>query len=282
MTSGIFVLADDGAMPWIAACLASIRRQTSLPITVIPFGGPMRRVARFAERYGCDVFGDASELQRLDLVGCAFAPFYRLRNARAIGMFRKYACWSGPYERFLFLDADTLLLSDPGPLLARAEITETPLWFTDLDIEGSFAPGPTRDRLLASGASPGNLGVFVSHRDAFRLHANPDLLMAAEQDRDVFTPWADQTVVNWLLNRDASGTRSLLDLGVGPSFVRPGDHHRSRVGRNALAAHWAGEDVDIRMPGARTWWSAALRSHAGADVSRAAARSFSHHLLRRK
>ena len=108
MTRGIYVLANDRVADHALALLASIRAYDSeTPVVLIPYDEHSTRVADLLrQHFRVQTFADAALLERLDaavrrIFGATF--FRRPQN------FRKQACWFGPFDEFLYLDADIVV-----------------------------------------------------------------------------------------------------------------------------------------------------------------------------
>ena len=107
MTRCIYVLANDAVMDYAIALLASIRERDSVtPVMMIPYDDRAQKVAAvLGEHFGVRPYEDMSVLKRIDnatqeIFGSGF--FWRPN------MFRKQAVWFGPFDQFLYLDADII------------------------------------------------------------------------------------------------------------------------------------------------------------------------------
>lgn len=101
---GVYILANNRVFDLVVAFLNSFRATNpELPLCLIPFDDHTEKIARLADRYHFSIFDDRDLLQSYDQIGC------RLQG-RAIGQYRKIAAWKGPYERFIFIDIDTVVL----------------------------------------------------------------------------------------------------------------------------------------------------------------------------
>jgi hypothetical protein len=99
---GVYILADDSMEDMGLACLNSLRTfEPSIPICFIPFHAESDRMRSHARSYGAWVWDDARTLQDCDEISLLF-------HTELMGHYRKLAAWSGPFERFLYVDVDTL------------------------------------------------------------------------------------------------------------------------------------------------------------------------------
>ena len=106
MSRGIYVLANDRVREHAIALLASLRaHDPEVPVVLIPYDDAHHEVTRVAAaRFDVRVWEDDATLGWID------AELHRVFGAgffRRPGNFRKQACWFGPFEDFLYLDADT-------------------------------------------------------------------------------------------------------------------------------------------------------------------------------
>jgi hypothetical protein len=105
---GIYVLANDHVLDNSIALLSSIRAyDAEVPVVLIPYDDRHRSVAAVLRKH-FDVrpYEDRDLLGRIDAaVRRSFGP----RFFRKPQMFRKQACWFGPFDEFLYLDADIIV-----------------------------------------------------------------------------------------------------------------------------------------------------------------------------
>ncbi len=114
MTSGLYFLVDDSAIDQSIALINSIRAwDAETPIAMIPYREPYKLAATTLTRLpGVSLYDDKRRLHRLDrnvrlLFGQGFFP--RPENLR------KQMCWFGPFDEFLYLDADIVVFE---PIIA--------------------------------------------------------------------------------------------------------------------------------------------------------------------
>ncbi len=116
MTQGIYIMANDQVMDDTIACLNSIREHDpAIPIVLIPYDdNPMALVDRLQQHYGVVLYPDLALIERLSahLQTIFGKEFFARPN-----QFRKQACWFGPFERFLYIDTDTVVFSPIAKVL---------------------------------------------------------------------------------------------------------------------------------------------------------------------
>jgi hypothetical protein len=92
------------------ACLASLRLNSpGLPICIIPFNDHIDTVKRIAHKYNCTIYDDSAHLSWCTSVGMRLTKDKRLTGCTC-NEFRKFAYLNGPFEEFLYLDVDTIVL----------------------------------------------------------------------------------------------------------------------------------------------------------------------------
>lgn len=101
---GVYFLANDRVFDLAVAFLTSFRRSNpDIPLCLIPFAEDCERVTALAARYSFTVWEDQETLLACDEVG---RPFH----GKPLGHYRKLAIWSGPFDEFLYIDCDTVVL----------------------------------------------------------------------------------------------------------------------------------------------------------------------------
>lgn len=263
---GIYTLANDAVLDWVLALLESLRRYApGIPVRVIPYDERQGELDRRLAARGHARF-EHDEVERLGRLGRRFYP----GDEFAARGFRKLAAFSGPFERFLFLDSDVVALGPLAPLLAAIERSPADLVHFDTDPEQVFRPGALRDELAAAGRGVGfNAGLFAARRgllDAEAMERELDDLGADWATRLV--PNAEQPFLNLFAARRGwtlAGASELLPGTCSTCWpqvgrIEPdGEIHRLRdsgrwdEGWPMLFAHWAGIRLAPSMPNRGVW-----------------------------
>ncbi len=205
---GVYILANDVTAEWLEACLRSLRRfEPALPVCILPFDERMGRVSEIAARFGAGVWEDPGLLE-LDRLGSGLADSYV-----TIRSFRKLAAFWGPFETFLYLDADIVAL---GPHLTRwlevFHASDADFVYVDSDMDEAFQPGPLRDSMRESGSPGFNSGVFLARRSALSRERIEAALVAAREVVGGFSRHAEQAFFNWIVVVERLRLRYLLEL----------------------------------------------------------------------
>ncbi len=131
---GICTLANDKVYNQLVALLNSIEAilGTEIPVCVYPYDDNTTQiVAEIARRPNVHFYNDNDSIQRWDKFAQRVWDTYptaqqrwsQLGNASyyRFGTHRRYCDFDGIFDRFLYMDADTLLLGQVAPLFKQLE-----------------------------------------------------------------------------------------------------------------------------------------------------------------
>jgi len=103
---GVYFLSNDNMYDLTVAFLNSFRHHNpDLPLCLIPFNDNIEKISRLKDTYDFFVYDNATLLTRCDEISTQF-------HDRVLGAYRKLAAWEGPFERFVYIDVDTVLVSN--------------------------------------------------------------------------------------------------------------------------------------------------------------------------
>jgi hypothetical protein len=109
MNRGIYITANDRVTEHAIALLKSIRlHDPETPIILIPYDDNYQGIAKLLkESYGVEVYPDLQFIDRLSeqLYQIFGEGFFARPN-----QFRKQACWFGPFDQFIYIDTDVVVL----------------------------------------------------------------------------------------------------------------------------------------------------------------------------
>ncbi|KKD36921.1 MAG: Npun_R2821/Npun_R2822 family protein [Limnoraphis robusta] len=114
MTKGICTLGNDVVYDQLVALLNSIEAilGPEMPVCIHPFDDRMERVAAEIEkRPNVFIYDDAESIQRWDEFMLAAAPERLNRKLRLYGAHRRFCGFDGPFDQFIYMDADTLVMN---------------------------------------------------------------------------------------------------------------------------------------------------------------------------
>ena len=104
---GMYFLANDKVIDQAVAFLNSVRAHNpEMPLCLIPYDSKTERIRALASRYNFMILEDESLLSWCDDISLEFHE----SNCGGRGMYRKLAAWFGPFEEFLYIDVDAVVL----------------------------------------------------------------------------------------------------------------------------------------------------------------------------
>jgi hypothetical protein len=214
-STGVYCLANDAVLDWFRPFLESLRRHDPMRrLVVIPYDDRISELERLSRQNGVELMGDAT-LGELDRLGG--------------GRFRKLAAFWGPLDRFLFLDADTVVLGALDHLFAVLDDAGAELLHTDADPD---------------------TGAFASRRGLVTLDDVRGLV--PELAHGPIGHCCDRRGDGLLRFQEASpGLASSCWAGAGPAHRSPYcASYCDKEGRWVPFLHWAGFDRGPDMPNA--------------------------------
>ncbi|NJK37632.1 MAG: sugar transferase [Oscillatoriales cyanobacterium RM2_1_1] len=222
MTEGIYTLANDVVYDQLVALLNSIEANAGrpLPVCVIPYNNRLDRVREeIAQRPNVTLFEDIDSIARWE--NFATQAWSAHPKAQAIWQekgisgvyrierYRKYCCFDGPFDQFIFFDADTLLMRPLDQVYQKLGdydwITNDFQYRSDLkyifdcseaELLKIFPPETIPAKIFCS-------GWFASHRQIFDAQTRAKLLDHLQSgEAEVMAWWdSDQTLLNYMVWR---------------------------------------------------------------------------------
>ena len=251
-------MANDVVLEWLIAAVSSVRAKgCTLPICIIPYDERIERTRAFAKRVG-------SEILNPD----AFAEWDALAREFVQGstrnMFRKFACFGGVFENFMYADVDIVALMNWDEILQSYIGHENEFWYFGLSRDEVYKPGAFLNELRARGrGNCFNAGGFVASRDVLsseRVHA------LAREARghiaDLIPENGDQSFLNYCIDHIDNPVRptadvipNLYDWNWAASeylgrkdFFTIADEAGVFGGKRFPFVHWAGFSLRSYMP----------------------------------
>lgn len=201
---GIITAANDRMLPFLEAWLGAVRTfHPDVPLAVLPFDDDSDAVRKTAER-GAMLFCDDITHRWRALGGEIYPDADYRPGIPSANYLSKIAAFDGPFQRFLFLDCNSMIFFDATTLLAKTSpdviyfmygakkganyaSEEVAAYYRSLD--GHFQHGF-------------NVNFFLSSRHRISL----DTALAAIADpgselAPLFGPVADQSFVSWYCAR---------------------------------------------------------------------------------
>jgi len=226
---GICTLANDRVYDQLMALLNSIEVSmgTDMPVCVYPYDDHTERIAtEIARRPQVTLYSDRASMQTWD----QFArdawdthPSARQRWAKAgskdyhrFGTHRRYCAFDGPFDRFIYMDADTLLLGDVTPIFQHLEQNDWVVYdfqYKDLThvyetssakLEQVFSQERLESEIFCS-------GFYASKKNLFSAEQRQWLIAQLKNgDAEILYPMApDQTLLNYMVMRSGVSSNNL-------------------------------------------------------------------------
>lgn len=112
--NGICTLANDLVFDQLVALLNSIDANVSrdIPVCIYPFDDQIERIrAEIRDRPNVMIYDDQASIQAWDEFMQRIAPERLNQKMRLYGAHRRFCAFDGPFDRFIYMDADTLAMS---------------------------------------------------------------------------------------------------------------------------------------------------------------------------
>jgi hypothetical protein len=221
---GVYFLANDHVLDRAIAFLNSFRRfNPTLPLCLIPFGEDIGRLRGMRDRYGFEVWsGDPALLRACDEISRSF-------HGQVLGHYRKLVAWEGDYDRFVYIDTDTVVL---GSVEFVFELLDRAGFVTGYsDLPGSRGLVWRESIVDAGRLSPeqygyaAGTGLVASRKECLRFTGvTPRLAAAAELAPHMELSTVEMPLLNYLIVTSGWPRTSLRRAG------QPGER-------------WAGEEM---------------------------------------
>ncbi|KKD36919.1 MAG: Npun_R2821/Npun_R2822 family protein [Limnoraphis robusta] len=134
MTNGIYTLANDVVYDQLVSLLNSmeVNGAKELPVCVIPYDNRLDKVrSEIASRSNVTLFDNLASIEFWeDFATQAWTAHEKAQKAwklkgwkqvHCMGMHRKFCSFDGPFEKFVYFDADTLLMSSLDYIYEKLE-----------------------------------------------------------------------------------------------------------------------------------------------------------------
>jgi hypothetical protein len=255
---GVYFLANDGVLDQALAFLSSFRTYHPwTPLCLIPFGDDVAALRDLRDRFEFTVFDDTDLLRQCDEISRAFH-----RSTR--GQYRKIAMWDGPFDEFVYIDCDTVVLHNVHFVLryldrysfvtSHSDQPEVRKWVWRDSIYGA---GALTEQQISFAAST---GFVASRRDALSVaHASARLDDALALVDHMELVCVEQPFLNYLMVTSGAPYTSLYEISRStgawdlPTERWAGDpsfkvHNGQIVDQPTptLTLHWAGEWAKAR------------------------------------
>ncbi len=259
---GVYCLANDAVLDWTLAFLESLRTYNrSTELIVIPFDERIDRLGAIAPTYDFTLLDMPELFNALDGIGRTLHPEQPVGEK----VFRKFAAFYGPFDHFLFLDSDIVVLTALEPLMKRLLESQADFIFFDTSPEWVYADPAFQQHMEREyGSRSFGAGAFISRKGFIGI----DELSAAQRERErlkqVFPVGVyDQPYMNYVVDMKRANVAASYDiipeLNRGTWAAEPVDIPAKRLRRLGVSPvtrggrilpflHWAGFRCDYRIP----------------------------------
>ena len=218
---GICTLANDRVYDQLVALLNSIEAilGADMPVCVYPYDDRTEKIAaEIARRPNVELYQNLDSLQRWDAFASSAWDAHPTAHKRwqeigsssyyRFGTHRRYCAFDGPFQRFLYIDADALLMSSPEPIFHRLDENDwvvydfqhrDPSHVYDLSnskLAALFSPERIQSEIFCSGFYASKQGLFGSDRRDWLL----EKLRLGEAEV-LYIMAVDQSLLNYMVMR---------------------------------------------------------------------------------
>ena len=219
--NGICTLANDRVFDQLVALLNSIEAilGSDFPVCVYPYDDNTERIAaEIARRPNVQLYQDRASIERWDafarkiwdLHPTAKEQWQKISSSDyyRVGTHRRLCAFDAPFDQFLYMDADTLLLNSVEPIFAKLEEFDWVVYdfqYRDLShvyevnsekLTQVFSENQLKSEIFCS-------GFYATKREIFSQEKLEELLFNLENgEAEILYKMApDQTVLNYMAMR---------------------------------------------------------------------------------
>lgn len=279
---GVYFLANNKVFEQVVAFLRSFRTHNpTIPLCLIPFDDNFEKISALKDAYSFSIFDNRELLASADAISAHF-------HGHVLGTYRKLVAWEGPFDSFIYIDVDTIVLDSIdfafenlkyAPYVAsHSNIENIRCWvWKDNIYEKNILTPPQ------IGFST-NTGFFASVRGLFPMkHCLAKVKGALELKDSMELMCMEQPFLNYLVVTSGYAYTSLLVLrtaglapdaklefwaGIPDARFDNGKFH-SPYGLPVFLVHWAGKWQNLanidELP-YRELWEFYRRSDRAPDV----------------
>lgn len=214
---GVYFLANDRLIELTLAFLNSFRKYNpDIPLCLIPFRNDISLIESLKDTYHFSIYEDHHMLSYCDTLSLKFHPDIR-------GHYRKLAMWDGPFERFIYVDIDMVVLknldfcfrplSDFDFIVSFSNLPSLRQWVWKNTISTAALLQPAQYNYAA------NTGFIISRRHAI----TKEMIQQAESQAHILAPHMElacmeQALINYIVVTSGLRYTSLFALMESPWY----------------------------------------------------------------
>lgn len=104
---GVYFLADDNVIDLAIAFLNSFRKHNPrIALCLIPFSKYTDKIEKLYSKYNFEIYQNKESLTHFQTISLHFF------DHRPINQFKKFTIWNGPFDEFIYIDVDTVILEN--------------------------------------------------------------------------------------------------------------------------------------------------------------------------
>jgi hypothetical protein len=257
MTFGIYTCCNSRMLPFFQSWRGAVERfNPGIPVGIIPFdedSQDLRRIALDAGYHWVD--GPARAWRELGRSVYGTSE-YRHGSPRAY-YFSKLAAFSGPFDRFVFADANSLVLWNVAREFGQMELDGCYFWYRANPNRNYRSPAALGTyRMLDSGFEHGfNASFFVAARNYVTLEMAESALCRAEYHDRLFGPAPEQSMLSWIKVTHGLKYARIWEIN---KHLRAGSRRAdvrwcegrvvNAAGRRVHFMKWSGQRFDESLP----------------------------------
>jgi hypothetical protein len=231
---GICTLANDHVLDQAIALINSIEAimGSEFPVCIFPYDDRIEKLtAAIADRPNVQIFQDQSLIEYWENESKKiwdthpavqqrwnFDP--KAQNYYRLGMHRRFVAFSAPFDRFIYMDADTLLLNDVTPIFDKLDDHDWVIYdFQYKDPQHVFdVESPQFQQVFSTEYMQSKMfcaGFYASKRNVFPQDSLDRMLSAMQAGEAglLFCMSPDQAIVNyWVMKAGLSVYNFALEL----------------------------------------------------------------------
>ena len=232
-TRGVYFLANDRILEITIAFLNSFRKfNPDTPLCLIPFRSDIAEFEALQETYNFTIFNNHEILTLADQISLLFHP-------SVTGHYRKLACWHGPFEKFIYIDVDMVVLKNLdfafnlserfGFVTSLSDIPEAEKWVWKPEI---YQTGILTNEQIRYSA---NTGFIISEKGRIPLNTLMERsLKAAPLAAHMELSCKEQPLLNYLIVTSGLTFSSLWKLAETNSYPQKYVEYWAGNGRKHL------------------------------------------------
>lgn len=208
--NGICTLGNDIVFDQLVALLNSIEvfLGSEIPVCIYPFDEQTQRISQeIAKRPNVFLYDNQENIQRWDQFMLQASPASMTRKYRIYGGHRRFCAFDEPFDRFIYLDADTLVMNSLDFIWKKLDEYDGIVYdfqFKHPDkvynvqspkLTQIFTPEQLEKQMFCSGFYASKKGLFDENKIAQLV----SYLQGGE--REILYPTGDQPVVNYMFMR---------------------------------------------------------------------------------